>query len=182
VALEWLDPYIVGHYWLEVANDVFNSVAMPGLVILRRRTRSAAWRRAVGSLYTVAVPGEWSAALALHCSCTIVVYPHVLQTLTAVPARTSCRCMMALTSGTLETCTRALGTGEPCCIGWFAGLLLMLEARDPHRTVGRVAARSPPRRRHDLVPRDTRRSRATVHVMTSEPTLAGRQIPEPLDT
>jgi hypothetical protein len=26
VALEWLNPYIVGHYRLEVANDVFNGM------------------------------------------------------------------------------------------------------------------------------------------------------------
>jgi hypothetical protein len=26
VAPEWLNPYIAGHYWLEVANDVFNDI------------------------------------------------------------------------------------------------------------------------------------------------------------
>jgi hypothetical protein len=36
-----LDPYIVGHYRLEVANDVFNDVGMPGLIVLPRHPQSA---------------------------------------------------------------------------------------------------------------------------------------------
>jgi hypothetical protein len=36
-----LDPYIVGHYRLEVANDVFNGVGKSHLIVLPRRTRSA---------------------------------------------------------------------------------------------------------------------------------------------
>jgi hypothetical protein len=42
VALGWLDPDIVRHYQLEVANDVFNGVGTFGLVILPHRTRSVA--------------------------------------------------------------------------------------------------------------------------------------------
>jgi hypothetical protein len=34
VAPEWLDPYIVGHYQLGIANNVFNGVGMPDHVIL----------------------------------------------------------------------------------------------------------------------------------------------------
>jgi hypothetical protein len=42
VAIGWLDPYIVGHYRLEVANDVFNGVKTFNLVVVSRRSRSAA--------------------------------------------------------------------------------------------------------------------------------------------
>jgi hypothetical protein len=42
-----LNPYIVVHYRLEVANDVFNNVGASCVVILEGRTRSAAWRSAV---------------------------------------------------------------------------------------------------------------------------------------
>jgi hypothetical protein len=87
VAPGWLDHYTVGRYRLEVANNVFNGVGMSGLVVRPRRPRSAVWHRAVGSLCTVVVSGEWSAVLALHCShlsarlagidCS--ARPHVLQ-------------------------------------------------------------------------------------------------------
>jgi hypothetical protein len=81
-----LDPYIVRHYHLEVANDVFNGVGTSDLVVLPRHIRSASWHRYVGSPCTVAVPDEWSAALALHYSrlsthlagIVCSVYPHVL--------------------------------------------------------------------------------------------------------
>jgi hypothetical protein len=48
--------------------------------------------------------------------------------------------MMALTSGALETCARALETGVPCCTGRPARLFFMLEARDAQGTAGRVTA------------------------------------------
>jgi hypothetical protein len=48
---------------------------------------------------TVAVPCEWSTGPMMYCSCTIAACPHVLQVLVAQPTRTSCRPMMALTSG-----------------------------------------------------------------------------------
>jgi hypothetical protein len=87
MAPRWLDPYIVGHYQLEVANDIFNDVELFVPVILSRRPRSAAWHRAVGPPCTVAVTGEWPAALTLHCShmssCLAGIvygaYLHVLQ-------------------------------------------------------------------------------------------------------
>jgi hypothetical protein len=88
VAPGWLDPYIVGHYRLEVANNVFNGMGTPDVVVLPRHTRSAAWRRAVGSPGTVTVPDEWSTVLVLHCSrmstrfagIDCATCPHVLQT------------------------------------------------------------------------------------------------------
>jgi hypothetical protein len=39
VALGWLDPYIVGHYRLEVENNVFNGVGTSSLIVLPCRTR-----------------------------------------------------------------------------------------------------------------------------------------------
>jgi hypothetical protein len=60
---------------------------------------------------------------------------------------------MALMSGALETCARALGTCVSSCTGRPARLFFMLEARGPQGVVGHVAA--------------------------SEPTLAGRWDPEP---
>jgi hypothetical protein len=68
----WLNPYIVGHYRLEVVNDIFNDMGMSCLVILPHRTQSAAWRRAVRSLDTVAVSCEWSTWSVLHCSCLFI--------------------------------------------------------------------------------------------------------------
>jgi hypothetical protein len=53
--------------------------------------------------------------------------------------------MRALTSGALETCARALGTGEPYYTGRPARLFFMLEACDTEGTVGRRTAWSPPR-------------------------------------
>jgi hypothetical protein len=102
VAQGWLDLYRVGHYRLEVANDVFNGVGTSDLVVLPHRTQSAVWRHAVASPGTVVVLGEWSTVLALHCSRTIAACAHVLQTLTVLPAHTSCRHMMALMSGALK--------------------------------------------------------------------------------
>jgi hypothetical protein len=144
VVIGWLDPYIVEHYRLEIANDVFNDVGTFGLIALPCRTWSAMLHRAVGSPDTVAVSGEWSIVLALHCSCIVATYQHVLQALTTVPAHTSCRLIMALMLSALKMCSRVLGTGEPCSIERSASLFFMLEAHDPHSSVGRVAAKSPP--------------------------------------
>jgi hypothetical protein len=82
-----LDPYIVGHYRLEVANDVFNGVGTSGLVILPRHIWSIAQRHVVRSPCTVIVPIKWLAVLALYYSRLFarlagIVYgacPHVLQ-------------------------------------------------------------------------------------------------------
>jgi hypothetical protein len=68
------------------------------------------WRHTVESLGTVAVPDEWSIVLTLNCSRVVAVCPYVLQVLTVLPARTSCRPIMALTSDALKTCTHALRT------------------------------------------------------------------------
>jgi hypothetical protein len=81
-----LNPYTVGHYQLEVTNDVFNDVGMSGLVVLPCCTRSAVWLHAVGSPDTVAVPDEWALVLTLYNShmsaCLAVIdcatWPHVL--------------------------------------------------------------------------------------------------------
>jgi hypothetical protein len=140
VAPGWLNPYIVGHYQLEVTNDIFNGVGTLGLVTPPRHTRSAAWHRTVRLPCTVVVPGEWLIVLELHCRCIVATCPHVLQGLTAVPARVSCKPMMALTSNALETCARALGSSEPCCTCKSARLFFMLEARCPHRIVGHMTA------------------------------------------
>jgi hypothetical protein len=130
----WLDPYIVGHYQLEVANVVFNGVGMSGLVVLPRHTQSAVWHRAVGSRNTVEVPGECSTVLVLHCSHNVAACPHVLQALTTLHAHTSCRTMMALTSGALEICARALGTCEPSCTGRPTRCFFMFVARGQQGT------------------------------------------------
>jgi hypothetical protein len=184
-----LDPYIVGHYRLEVANDVFNDVGTSGLVVLPCRTCSVVWHHATGSPYTVAVSCEWSTGLTLHSRCTVATCPHILQALTVVPVYTSCRPMMALTSGGLETCVRVLGIGDPCCTGMLARLFFMLEAHGPQRLAGCMAAQSPPHREagssvagHATLWSPPSRSEAIVHMATPEPTLAGRWVPELLDT
>jgi hypothetical protein len=53
---------------------------------------------------------------------------------------------MALTLGTMEMCTRALGIGKPCHTGRPARFFFMLEAHSPHGVAGRVGAQSPPHR------------------------------------
>jgi hypothetical protein len=129
-------PGVVGSlysrdYRLEVANDIFNGLGMPGLVVLPYHARSAAWCRTVELPCTVAVSGEWSTVLSLHYSRIVAACPYVVHVLTVVPGRMSCRLMMAMTSGTLEMCTHALGIGEPCCTGMPARLFFMFVARDP---------------------------------------------------
>jgi hypothetical protein len=146
VAPGWLNPYIVGDYQLEVANDAFNGM---WYILSCHPTRSHSVRsmtHAVGSSGIVAMPGEWSAGPVLQCIHTVAACPHILQALNVLPAYTSCRPMMALTSGALEICTRALGTCEPSCIGRTAKLFFMFESCDPQGTVGHVVAQSPPSR------------------------------------
>jgi hypothetical protein len=84
----------------------------PCLVILPCRPQSTAWRRAVGPANTIAEPSEWSIGPALHCSHIIATCPHLLQALTMLPARTSYRVMMALTSGTLENMHACVGNRQ----------------------------------------------------------------------
>jgi hypothetical protein len=63
--------------------------------------------------------------------------------LTTLPVRTSCRPMMALTSGALKMCTRVLGTCVPSCTCRPAKLLFILEARDAQGVAGHVVASEP---------------------------------------
>jgi hypothetical protein len=141
------------------------------LVVLPRRTRSAAWRHAIGSPGTIAVLAKWSTVLALHCSRTVVVYPHVLQPLTALPARTSYRPIMALTSGALETSALALGTCMPSYTGRPTKLFFILKVRSPHETVRHAVTAPEPSRYGGRI-----RSRITRGA--PESSSAGRQDPE----
>jgi hypothetical protein len=93
-------------------------------------TLSIVWRRAVELLGTVVMPDEWSTVLVLHCSPTIAACLYALQALIVLPARTSCRRMMALMLNTLETFACALGTCVPNCTGRLARLFFMLEYHD----------------------------------------------------
>jgi hypothetical protein len=150
-----LDPYIVGHSRLEVVNDVFNDMGTSNLVVL---------------------PDEWSVVLVLHYSHTVAAYPHVLQVVAVVPAHTSGSPIMALASGALETCTPALGTGEPCCTGRSARLFSYLRPVTHKELQDAWLLRALPTERLDLEPRYAWRAGATLHVTASEPTSAGRQV------
>jgi hypothetical protein len=110
---------------------------------LPRCTRLAVWCRAVESLSTVAVLDEWSIMPMLYCSRIVAVCAYVLHALTMLFVRMSCRPMMALTSGALETSACVLGTCMPSCIGGPARLFYMLEACGPQGAVGHVAALEP---------------------------------------
>jgi hypothetical protein len=92
-------------------------------------TQPATWHSAVESLDIVAVPGEWSTVLALHCSHTVATCPHVLQTWSVMPARKSCTLRMALMLGVSKMCVRALGTCVSSCTGRHVRLFFILEAR-----------------------------------------------------
>jgi hypothetical protein len=72
--------------------------------------------------------------LVLQCSRTTAACSHILHALATVPTRTSCRPMMALMSGALETCVRVLGTCGPSYIGRSARFFFVLEARGPQET------------------------------------------------
>jgi hypothetical protein len=96
------------------------------------------------SVHTIVVPDEWPTGLALHCSCTVAAYPHVLQAWTVLLVHTFYRLMVALMSYVLETCVRALGTHGPSRIGSPARLFFMTVACGPQGTTGCVVVRSPP--------------------------------------
>jgi hypothetical protein len=136
--------------------------------------RSAIWHHAVGSPGTVTVLGDWSIGPVLHFSNTVAACLYVLQALNALPDRMTCRNMMALMSGAMETCAHALGTYEPYCTGRPTKLFFMFEARDPQGTVARVVARSSPSKEarsgatgHAAHRSPPNGSRATVHVAAS---------------
>jgi hypothetical protein len=103
-----------------------------------------------------------------------------------LPTHTSCRPMMALTSGALKTCVRDLETHKPSCIGRSARLFFMLEAHGPQGTAGCVVASEPSRLGGRVrscrtcggaraLPCRVVRFGATVHVVTPEPSLAGER-------
>jgi hypothetical protein len=152
---------------------------------LPRCTRSVVWRRAVESLGTVAVQDEWSIVLALHCSRIVAAYLHALQALTALLVRTSYRPMMALTSGALETCARALRTCVPSCTDRPARFSLCLRPTAHKEPSDMWHRRSPPQPRGEVQSHRTRgstgvhlsreaRSRAIGTVAAPEPTLGWR--------
>jgi hypothetical protein len=161
----------------------------PCLIVPPRCAQSTAWHCAVRSHDTIVVLGEWSTRPALHYSCTVASCLHVLQALTTLPACTSCRRRMALTSGVLETYVRALGTCGPSCTVRPASLFFMLVTHSPQETIGHVAARSPPGREagsgatgHVAHRSPPSGSGATVHVVAPEPFSSGKRVLEPRDT
>jgi hypothetical protein len=92
-------------------------------------TQLATWHSAVESLDTVAVLGEWSTVLALHCSHTVATCLYVLQTWSVMLARKSCTLRMALMLGVSKMCVHALGTYVSSCTGRPVRLFFILEAR-----------------------------------------------------
>jgi hypothetical protein len=88
-----------------------------------------------------------------------------------VPVRTYYRPMMALTSGTMEMCARALGIGMPCLTGRLARLFFMFEAHGPHETAWHEVTAMEPSRYGGRI-RSCRTRGAP------EPSSAGRQDPE----
>jgi hypothetical protein len=82
--------------------------------------------------------------LVMHYSLTVAACMHVLQALTMVLVCMSCRPLMALSSGALETCPRALGTGEPYPTGRPARIFYMLEAVGSQETIGHEVAAPKP--------------------------------------
>jgi hypothetical protein len=105
--------------------------------------------------------------LLYYCMCVVQAWSSTCWNL-------SCRPMMALTSGVLETCVHASVMRIPSYIGRPARVFFMLVTRGPQGTAGRVAAPEPS-------PAGTG-SGAMVHVAAPEPSLAGRWGPKPLDT
>jgi hypothetical protein len=129
---------------------------MSYLVVLPRRTWSAAWRHVVGSFGTVAAPCKWSIGLVLYYSYTVATGSHVLHAFNALPAYTSCRPMMALMLGALEACTCALGTCVPSGNGRPTRLFFMFEARCPQGTIGCMTAPEPSQKGGRIQSRRTR--------------------------
>jgi hypothetical protein len=104
---------------------------------------SMMWRRAVELLGTVSVIGEWFIVMALHYSHTVAACLYALQALTTQSARMSCRPMMALISGALKICARALETCVPSYAGRPARLFFMLKTCDPQVAMGHMAPPEP---------------------------------------
>jgi hypothetical protein len=137
-------------------------------------------------LRTVAVPGEWSIVLPLHYSCTVAACPHALQALTTLPVCMSCKPIMALMAGALETCTRM--HWKHACQAAQAGLLgfsLCLRPVAHRKPQDMWQRRSSPQQGGKVQSYRTRgsvkahlsrevRSGAIGHVAALEPTSAGR--------
>jgi hypothetical protein len=66
----------------------------------------------------------------MQYSRTVATRPYVLQALTALLAHTSCKLMMALASGVLETSMRVLGTRGPSYTGRPTRLFFISVAHD----------------------------------------------------
>jgi hypothetical protein len=141
-------------------------------------TRSTVWHCAVELLGTVAVLGEWSIVLAMHCSRTVAACLHALQAL------------IVLMSGALETCTPALGTCVPSCTGRPARLFLCLRPaahREPWDTWQRQSSPQSGGEVHSHMTRGSTgahlswevRFEAIVHVAAPEPISVGRRDLEP---
>jgi hypothetical protein len=115
-------------------------VERPCLVVLPCHAQPAAWLRRVVSPGIVAVPCKWSAEPTPHWS-------HLSACLGSIDC-TSCplilQVMMALTSGALETCARALGICGSSYTGRSARLSFMLEVRGPQESAGHAVATPEP--------------------------------------
>jgi hypothetical protein len=81
--------------------------------------------------------------LTLHCNHTVVACLYALQALTTLPARMSCRRMMAQVSDISVTCGHALKTHESSRIGRSSKPFFILEVCGPQRAMGHVAAPEP---------------------------------------
>jgi hypothetical protein len=100
VAPEWLDPYVLGRYLLDIANDVFNGMEVVTYCRLTTLRACVAWRWVVGPSDTVAVHREWATdwryTIATYCEwpvdrrCPIAVLQtpcyHVLLVFNVSPA------------------------------------------------------------------------------------------------
>jgi hypothetical protein len=157
----------------------------PCPVALPHHARSAAWNGPVASLGTATIPCVWLVGPALHYSrlstslagIKYVACKHVLQAHYGPDVwriRNMCTCV---------------GNIEPSCIGRFARLFFMFDARGPQRTIGHVVSRSPQCREvgsraagHVAHRSPPNGSRAMVHMVVPEPFLLGRQDLDPLDT
>jgi hypothetical protein len=123
-----------------VKNDVFNGVDTSSLVTCHTALGQQCDVMVSSHFDTVAVPSEWSTLMASCCSRTVDACPHALQVLTTLSVCTSCRWMMALTWGALETCACVLRTCMPSWTNMSASLFFIIEARGPQDAMGHVAA------------------------------------------
>jgi hypothetical protein len=144
------------------------------------------WHRAVELVGTVAVTDEWFIALVIYRSRTVAACLHVLQALTALPTRTSCRSCQAHWK-------LASVRWEHVCLAAQAGLIyfsLCLRPvphkelwdtwlrRSPHQPGGEVRSHMTRDNVRAHLSREVR-SGAIGHVTATEPTSTGRRGLEP---